>query len=90
MEISVRSEAGTTYRDCGNVVASCTMPPTPECPLAAYGLSGGAIDAAAMFLDRNLILKDFTWRNYRGEMIPRFSRVSALDFSNTTTEDDKT
>ena len=89
----MRSEAGATYRDCGNVVASCTMPPTPECPLAScvtHGTPGCAIDAAARFPDRNLILKDFTWRNYTGEILPRFSRVSAFDFGNTTTEDDKT
>jgi len=89
----VGSKAGATCRDCSDV-ASYTMPPTPGCPLASYvmhGAPGCAIDAAAMVPDRNLILKDFgTWRNYRGEMIPRFLRLSALDFSNTTTEDDKT
>gem|GEM_PF-4741255 len=83
------SKAGATCRDCRDV-ASYTMPPTPGYPLASYVMHG-APGCAAMFLDHNLILKDFsTWRNYRGEIIPRFLMESALDFDNTTTEDDKT
>lgn len=72
-EISVGSKAGATCRDCRDV--ACTMPPTPECPLASYvmhGAPGCAIDAAAMFSDRNLILKDFsTGRFDRNQQILR-------------------